>query len=406
MKPISPFPTVAPFRIDQVTAAPLAMVALFCAQVLIAALMSRAASQERPGLWHRLALLLLGLVALFFTLGSWGNSDTTKLSHDFPSDLSRVRGEPFWALLAPLVARLPYRMALVHGLVVAGYAAAPLLLARHWRAWAWGGWWSLLIVCSPFLRNFLQNGVSRQALNTLLLLPVLLWASRLASPGRWTLALATGVAATVHTSFPLTLILALVPRLSAAGLLGQSRSELLAVLRLRWQLLLTGAAALVLLVVLAAPQALEKLWLYSSQETYFPSYALRPEVIRLQLAMALGVVLTCWHRRLGWQQWLACDSSRTLVIFSLLFCFLQQSLQWNLQVSITSRLVDAVGLYLLILWLGWLQRHNCCWAGVPALVVTLDAWLLGRLLESFTLSCGSNDEFLCVPDRWPWLMRY
>jgi len=406
MTPIAPFPTSAPFRIDQVTAAPVAMVALFCAQVLIAALMSWAANQERPGLWNRLALLLLGLVALFFTLGSWGNSDTTKLSHDFPLDLSRVRGEPFWALLAPLVVRLPYRMAMVHGLVVAGYAAAPLLLARHWRVRAWGGWWSLLIVCSPLLRNFLQNGVSRQALMTLLLVPLLLWAARLAVPGRWTLALATGMAATVHTSFPLTLILALLPRLSAQGLLGQSRSALRAALRLRWQLLLPAVAALVLLVALAAPQALEKLRLYSSQENYFPSYALRPEVIRLQLAMALGVVLTCWHRRLGWRHWLACDSSRSLVIFALLFCFLQESLQWNLQPSITSRLVDAVGLYLLILWLGWLQQQDCCWAGVPALVVTLDAWLLGRLLESLVLSCGSNDDFLCIPDRWPWLMRY
>ncbi len=393
---IAPFPSLAPFRIDQVTAAPLGMAMLFLAQVLLAALMSWAAWGERLRLWNGLALLLLALVALFFTLASWGNSDTTKLSYYLAFDLSRVRGEPFWALVAPLVIRLPYRMALVHGLVVAGYAAAPVLLARHWRVRAWGGWWSLLVVCSPLLRNFLQNGVSRQALLTLLLLPLLLWASRLARIGRWSLGLATGLAATVHTSFPLTLALALAPRLVTARSL----------LRLRWQLLLPAAAALALLVLLAAPQALEKLRIYSSLENYFPSYALRPEVIRLQLAMALGVVLVCWQRRLSWGQLLACDRSRSLAVFALLFGLLQQSVHWQLLAPIASRLVDPVGLYLLILWLGWLQRRRCFWAVVPALVVTVHYWVGVRLLGSFSLDCGSNDEFLCIPDRWPWQVRY
>ncbi len=393
---IAPFPSLAPFRIDQVTAAPLGMAMLFLAQVLLAALMSWAAWGERLRLWNGLALLLLALVALFFTLASWGNSDTTKLSYYLAFDLSRVRGEPFWALVAPLVIRLPYRMALVHGLVVAGYAAAPVLLARHWRVRAWGGWWSLLVVCSPLLRNFLQNGVSRQALLTLLLLPLLLWASRLARIGRWSLGLATGLAATVHTSFPLTLALALAPRLVTARSL----------LRLRWQLLLPAAAALALLVLLAAPQALEKLRIYSSLENYFPSYALRPEVIRLQLAMALGVVLVCWQRRLSWGQLLACDRSRSLAVFALLFGLLQQSVHWQLLAPIASRLVDPVGLYLLILWLGWLQRRRCFWAVVPALVVTVHYWVGVRLLGSFSLDCGSNDEVLGIPDRWPWQVHY
>jgi hypothetical protein len=387
------------------------MAALFGLQLLLASLMSWAAWRERPRLWTGLGLLLLLLVALFFTLGSWGNSDTTKLSYYLPFDLSRVRGEPFWLLLAPLVVRLPYRMALVHGLVVAGYAAAPLLLARHWRVPAWGGWWSLLIVCSPLLRNFLQNGVSRQALMTLLLLPLLLWSARLFRPGGWSLALATGAAATVHTSFPLTLILSLLPRLSALGPYAPSQSVQAsslprAGLGHRWPLLLPAAAVLVLLVALAAPQALEKLRLYSSQESYYPTYALKPQVLRLQLAMALGVLLACWQRRLGWRQLLACDLTRSLAFFALLFWLLQQSLHWKLMASITSRLVDPVGLDLLILWLGWLQRQQCCWAGVPALVVTFDAWLLDRLLGSLALHCGFNDEFLCIPDRWPWQVRY
>ena len=171
-------------------------------------------------------------------------------------------------------------------------------------------------------------------------------------------------------------------------------------------MLLPVVAGLALLVALAAPQALEKLRIYSSLERYFPTYALRPEVIRLQLAMALGVVLVCWQRRLSWGQLLACDRSRSLAIFALLFCVLQQSVHWQLLAPIASRLVDPVGLYLLILWLGWLQRQRCCWAGVPALAVTLEAWLLGSLLGSLVLNCGLDDEFLCIPDRWPWQVRY
>ena len=391
-----PFPSVAPFRIDQVTAAPLGLAAIFLVQVLLAALMGWAARRGRLRLWTLLALLLVALVALFFTLASWGNSDTTKLSHYLTFDLSRLRGEPFWAVMAPLIVRLPYRMSMVQGLVVAGYAAAALLLARRWQLWAWGGWWSLLVVCSPFLRNFLQNGVSRQALMTLMLLPLLLWAARLATLGRWSVAVATGLAATMHTSFPLTLSLALLPRLVAL------RSGL----RLRWQLLLPAGVALVLLVALVAPHALEKLRIYSTQENYFSTYALRTEVFRLQLAMALGVVLTCWRRRLGWRPLLACDRSRSLALFALLFGLLQLSLQLEVLAPITCRLVDPVGFYLLVLWLGWLERYRCPWAGVPALVVTVHYWVVVRLLGSFSLACGLNDEFLCIPDRWPWLVHY
>ena len=43
---------------------------------------------------------------------------------------------------------------------------------------------------------------------------------------------------------------------------------------------------------------------------------------------------------------------------------------------------------------------------LPALLVTLQYWLTDRLLASHALPCGRNDEFLCVPDRWPWQLRY
>lgn len=399
MTPLPPFPSVAPFRIDQVMAAPLGMALLALAQLALAGLMSWAAPRGRLGLWRAAAAALLLLVALFFTLASWGNSDTTKLSHFLALDLARVRWEPFWALLAPVVVRLPYRMALVHGLVAAGYAAAPLLLARAWGVRAWAGWWSLLVVCSPLLRNFLQNGVSRQALLTLLLLPLLLWAGRLVRLARWPLVASTIGAATVHTSFPLTLLLALLPRLAAGGSLGRLRSLF------RWRLVLPLLAGL-LLLALVAPNALEKLRVYSERESYFNGYALGLDVARLQLSLGLGGLLGCWRRRLGWRLLLACDRSRQLALFALLFWVLQSLLATGWMGPITSRLADVLGFYLLILWLAWLDRYRCYWAALPALAITLDYWLQGRLLSSLTLACGLNDDFLCIPDRWPWQVRY
>ena len=174
------FPASAPYRVDQVMAAPGLMTGLWLVLVLLALVLSWAGHTGRRRWWWIGAGLFLGVVAIFFTLASWGTSDITKLSYFLTFDRSVVRGEPFWLLVAPLIVVLPFRMAMVHGLVVAGYGAAALLLARHWRAWSWAGWWVLLICCSPLLRGFMQNSHSRQALSTLLLLPLLLWAGRLA----------------------------------------------------------------------------------------------------------------------------------------------------------------------------------------------------------------------------------
>ena len=142
------FPTGAPYRIDQVMAAPGAMTVLFLGQVLAAALLSWCAvsKEGRRLLGLAAAGLLLLQVALFFTLASWGTSDITKLSHFLTFDRSAIKGEPFWLLVAPLIMALPFRMATVHGLVAAGYGAAALGLARSWRAWSWSGWWVLLIL--------------------------------------------------------------------------------------------------------------------------------------------------------------------------------------------------------------------------------------------------------------------
>jgi hypothetical protein len=213
------FPAGAPYRIDQVMAAPAAMAVLFLGQLLAASLLSWCAVSKKGRRLLGLATagLLLLQVALFFSLASWGTSDITKLSHFLSFDRSAIKGEPFWLLVAPLIVALPFRMAMVHGLVVAGYGVAALGLARHWRAWSWAGWWVLLICCSPLLRGFMQNAHSRQALSTLLLLPVLLWAGRLARVPRLMLVVLPLWGLTCHTTALFSLLLTLLPRLPGIG---------------------------------------------------------------------------------------------------------------------------------------------------------------------------------------------
>lgn len=403
-----PFPVEAPFRVDQVMEAPLAMTALFLGQLLLAGLISRFALRAQWRAWWIAASALVLSEVLFFTLASWGNSDTTKLSHHLATNLEWVRGEPLWMALAPLIVRLPWRMSLMHGLVAGGYAAMAMLLARHWRCSPWAGWWALLICCSPLLRNFLQNGVSRQALLTLLLVPAMLWAGRLARLSLRGSVLSTLGAATVHTTFAPTLVLALLPRALSGGapLAGLRFGRLWSAPgRTRLTLLL----ALVLLLSLAGflmPTMLHKLESYIDTMSYASGYALSLPVQHVQLAMALGVLLGCWQRRLRPQRLLACEHTRVLLLFALLFALVQLSIAQNWLPQITSRFVDALGLFLLISWLAWLRHHRCLWAVLPALLVTLQSWLVDRLIASHTLPCGRNDAFLCVPDRWPWQLRY
>jgi hypothetical protein len=403
------FPTGAPYRIDQVTAAPQAMALLFIAEGLLAGAMSWAAATARSRLWHLLAAILLVLVALFFTLASWGNSDTTKLSHFLPQRPVPIPLEPLWTGIAPLVVALPYRMSMVHGLVAAGYAAAPILLARAWGAASWGGWWALLITCSPMLRGFLQNAHTRQALAVLLLLPVLLGSARLVSiPGRWQ-GIGVLVSALSHNTFVFSLTTSLLPwflRLPAllrsllAGRLGLGSRQL----RHHWPWLLAGAGVLVLMVALA-PSLLERLRNYSL-DPYFNQYPLRSVVGRLQRALALSLVLACLQRRLTPLRLLRCPLTLLLLGFGLLYIGIQQSIVALWLPAVTSRLADGIGFFLLILYLAWLDRYRAHWCVLPVLYVTFQYWLEGRLLSARELPCGLNDDFLCIPDRWPWQVRY
>jgi hypothetical protein len=149
-----------------------------------------------------------------------------------------------------------------------------------------------------------------------------------------------------------------------------------------------------------------KLDSYWSQQGYANSYPLAAAVGRLQLAMAIGVVLSCRQRRVGLARFLACDRGRQLVLYALIYGLVEGALALGLVPQITSRLADPAGVFLLIVWLAWLERYRCIWASLPALLVTLDYWLVERLAGSQALHCGSNDTFLCVPDRWPWQVHY
>jgi hypothetical protein len=176
--------------------------------------------------------------------------------------------------------------------------------------------------------------------------------------------------------------------------------------RRRWPWLLLPAIIAVLLLVLLGPVALQKLNTYTTQMSFFSPYAVRPEVLLLQAAMALAVVIASRQRGLGLRTLWACSRSRVLGLFALLYLALQASVQWEWWPQITFRLADGVGLFLLISFLAWLRHYRAEALLLPALAVTLRFWLLERILPSGDLRCGQDDVFLCIPDRWPDLIRY
>ncbi|MEB3350759.1 MAG: hypothetical protein VKM01_00370 [Cyanobacteriota bacterium] len=394
------FPTSSPYRLDQVTAAPALMTALALGQILVAALLQLCAWRGWTRAWWAGVAVLLSLTLVFFTLATWGTSDTTKLSYLFGQDRAGgTIGEPLWWLIGPLIPWLPYRMALVHGLVASAYAGTMVGLARLWRVPAWAGWWVLWLTWSPLLRSFLQNGITRQALSTLLLLPLFLRLAGLYPARKLVVGLAVGLAALSHTTFPFTLAMALLPLLAGAG-----PSLPWASLRRRWLWGLLPPLLLVLVVVF--PVAVQKLALYASVGRFFSGYALLPEVRQLQWAMALGLVGACCQRRLGPGRLLRCSLTRLLLLLAATYGLLQLAVAREWLASVAFRLSDGVGFFLLILYLAWLVRYKSLAWLWPALIVTLQSWLFIRLLPSGELACGRDDAFLCIPDRWPWQVRY
>jgi hypothetical protein len=397
-------PSEGPYRVDQVMAAPTLMALLFGLQVVLAGLLSWSGTRRTWRMWWAAAAALLAITALFFALGSWGTTDVTKLSHWVKESPGMgTQGEPFWQLLGPLIQRLPYRMAAVHGLVAAAYGLAAILLARLWQVPAWAGWWCLFLTASPILRGFLQNGQTRQALAALLLLPLMLRAAQLLWLPWGLIGGSTAWSAVSHTTFPVNLVFALLPALFS----GDRWRMVAQRTRRRWPVLVVPAlAGVVVLVTQVGPVALEKLNTYSNEMTFFSHYAVRREVLLLQATMLLAVLVTCLQRGLGIQALLRCSRSRVLGLFFLLFGALQASVEWEWWPQITFRLADVAGLFLLVSFLAWLCHYRAQRLLLPALALTLLYWLEGRILASADFACGQDDQFLCIPDRWPTQVRY
>ena len=191
------------------------MLALALGQLVLAACMGWWLGRR----WWWLAAGLVALSTLFFTLANWGTSDITRFSHYLAIDPRDVLDEPLWIAAAPLISALPYRLASLHGLVAVGYAVVPLMLSRATQRPQWGGLWALLVLWSPLLRNFLENGVTRQALATVLITPLLLRVAGWCQIGWGWVAAAVAGSALAHNSLPITTTLALVPVLTRPGLL-------------------------------------------------------------------------------------------------------------------------------------------------------------------------------------------
>jgi hypothetical protein len=394
------FPSSAPYRLDQVMGAPVLLTVLTLGQVLMAVLLQTFARPGQRKFWWLAAIMMLLLTFIFFTLASWGTSDITKLNHFFALQRDGgTSGEPLWWLIGPLIPWLPYRMATIHGLVACAYCATAILLGRAWNLPAWSGWWALLITGSPMLRSFLHNGISRQALAVLLLLPLFLRLADLLPIRRWQVGLGVLLSAGCHTTFPFSVAMAASPWLiSGRSILVPSFR------RQRWWWLVLP----VLLVSLAGivPFAWQKLHTYIFQISFFSHYPIKPPVQHLQQAMLVGFLGVCWQRRLGPVQLWSCSLTRLLAFFATAYIGLQTAVRQEWLASIAFRLSDGVGFFLLILFIAWLRHYNAMTWLLPAIIVTLHYWLVMRVLPSGAIPCGRNDEFLCIPDRLPWQVRY
>lgn len=407
------FPERGPYRVDQVRSDPAGLILLFALELALAWLIDGASRRgfvvaQRVG-----ACLLVLTVGLIFMLGSWGLGDVTRLSYLLVENPTTTFGwrEPFWTLLAPLIRFLPYRFSFVHGVVAACYAASILWLAHRLRSPAWGGWWALMVVHSPLLRNFLQSGVTRQALVALLLMPLMLWCA--GGPRLSTLRTMafTTFAALCHGSYVLSLGVALSP-LVVTGANGLKQLHLwlnhLRSSQSRHAAWIAGAGAVGVgaWMVGNGQGLLMRLNSYLWVQEYYPVFLLRPEVDQLLLFLVIVILAVCYLRRIGLSACLHSAPFVSMALFFVVLIFLRFSIQYAWIPQLTSRLQDSVGFYMLILFIVWVCSLGLQRATVLPIAVTLQYWFFDRLAFSGLLDCGRNDEFLCVPDRLPWHVIY
>ena len=387
------FPSQAPYRFDQVMLAPQLMLGLAVGQLVLAGMLWKL---KQASQWWAFAAAFISLNGVFFALANWGTSDITRFSHYLAIDPGNVVNEPLWVAAAPLISALPYRLASVHGAVAAGLATVPLLLAKQLQQKQWGGIWALLVLWSPLLRNFLQNGVTRQALATLLIIPVVLHtAGWYRFHWGWVGACIAG-SALGHNSLPLTLLLALVPLATRPGVMEKTEMP---------HLLKAGGLLLGSMVLsLSQPAVLEKLNHYVLDSSYFHTYGLRNEVFGLQVAALAAIVLTIWRAGLTPQMMGRDHDARTLFAYSLLLGIVQVSMATGVLAPVLSRCLDPIGLFWLFSLMVWVSRHGCTWSLLPACLIVGESFIDDRILA--IENCITGDQFLCIPDRLPWQIHW
>ena len=247
-------------------------------------------------------------------------------------------------------------MAAVHGILVAAYASVVVVLARSWRQQAWAGWWALLLVSSPMLRGFFQNAHSRQALASLLAVPLLLWSLRVI---RWHprfILGAAGLALGTHLSAAPTLLLALMPACPA----------IIFGLRHYKRLVLVLGSLAACLAFLLWPAWIAKLQGYAGFG-FFSTYLIKPQVLRNECLIVGSIVLVWLRQRFSWQEFWGQREGLALMTYLLVFIGLQGSLIWEWFPQLTFRFGDTVCCFLLLSFLAWLHRRNAlifpclCW---------------------------------------------
>jgi hypothetical protein len=145
---------------------------------------------------------------------------------------------------------------------------------------------------------------------------------------------------------------------------------------------------------------------YLINQSYFPTSVLLSEVGRIQLSLVTAVLIGCWVRRINLCALWRCSLSRVMMFFGVLLLLVQLSVANQWAPELTSRFQDTFGYYLLILVLAWLVRYRVGCLCLLPLLVTVDYWLYDQIILSGLLNCGANDQFLCIPDRWPWQVTY
>jgi hypothetical protein len=217
------------------------------------------------------------------------------------------------------------------------------------------------------------------------------------------------LSALTHTTIVWNLLISLIPltmRLPESIALGwqRCRGVWTGALWRRWPTLLLLLAGLALIAGVGVV-AFGRLQDYAA-DAYFNDYSVRKIVGRLQRAIGFGFLLACAQKRLTPLRLLRCEHTRLLMVFGVAYLLIQASISHQWLPQVTSRLADSVAFFLLISFLIWLHHHDAHWCVIPAVYVTFQYWFEGRILPSASFDCGHNDGFLCVPDRWPWQVRW